>query len=175
MRRPPPKRSRQVARIERHLRLIALRETIATYGREPAMSVYELKQALRGTPGIETLTIGQAPNGNQIVTVGDQSFEIPVDAGAPEIAAALADDNPFIQPGITMTFTGFQPGAIKAAIEEAKAKAASDMHGAMANLAEAQTKAATVPAAVNQVAAKMAKEADDALQELASFTNGGPV
>ena len=73
-----------------------------------------------------------------------------------------------------MSITGFQPGAIRAAIDAAKQKSQGDLAAAMAKLAEAQTKAATVPDAINQVAAMMAKEADDALQELATFTNGGP-
>lgn len=74
----------------------------------------------------------------------------------------------------TMSFTGFQPGAIRAALDAAKQKSQGKLNAAMAKLAEAQTKAEAVPEAIHQVAAKMEKEADDALQELAQFTNGGP-
>lgn len=74
-----------------------------------------------------------------------------------------------------MSITGFQPGAIKAAINAAKQKSQDQLTAAMQKLADAQTKAQSVPDAIHQVAAQMEKEADDALQELATFTNGGPV
>lgn len=74
-----------------------------------------------------------------------------------------------------MSITGFQPGAIKAAIEAAKKNSQDQLSAAMTKLAAAQTKASTVPEAINQVAKAMEKEADDALQELAQFTNGGPL
>lgn len=72
-----------------------------------------------------------------------------------------------------MTISGFQPGAIKAAIEAAKLKSQTELQAAMDKLAVAQTKAAAVPEAIHKVAAQMTKEADDALHELATFTNGG--
>lgn len=74
-----------------------------------------------------------------------------------------------------MSITGFQPGAIRSAIEAAKKNSQDQLAAAMGKLAAAQTKAATVPEAINQVAKAMEKEADDALQELAQFTNGGPL
>lgn len=73
-----------------------------------------------------------------------------------------------------MSITGFQPGAIRAAIDAAKKKSQAELEAAMGKLADAQTKAASVPDAIHKVAAQMTKEADDALQELSSFTNGGP-
>lgn len=73
-----------------------------------------------------------------------------------------------------MSITGFQPGAIKAAIDAAKQKSQDQLTAAMQKLSDAQTKAQSVPDAIHQVAAQMEKEADDALQELATFTNGGP-
>jgi hypothetical protein len=87
----------------------------------------------------------------------------------------LVDSITALKPAETpMTITGIQPGAIRAAIDAAKQKSQSDMQAAMAKLADAQTKAASVPDAINKVAAQMSKEADDALQELATFTNGAP-
>jgi hypothetical protein len=79
-----------------------------------------------------------------------------------------------ITPENTMSITGLNPGAIKAAIEAAKQKSQDEMAVAMAAFTEAQNKAASVPVAINQVAAQMTKEADDALQELATFTKGAP-
>lgn len=74
-----------------------------------------------------------------------------------------------------MTITGYQPGSIKAAIDAAKQEAQDELNSALAALAEAKASAASVPVAIKQVAAQMKREADDALQELAGFTNGGPV
>ena len=37
----------------------------------PEMSVLELKAALRGVEGAETLTMSYAPNGNQLFHIGD--------------------------------------------------------------------------------------------------------
>lgn len=138
------------------------------------MSAHELKEDLRGMPGIEDLTISLAPNGNQLVTVAGKTVEVGPMASNDEIAAAL--QNPFIKTeNARMSITGFQPGAIKAAIDAAKQSSQDQLNQAMAKLAAAQTKAQSVPDAINQVALKMEKEADDALQELAQFTNGGPV
>lgn len=59
------------------------------------MGVYELKAALSDIPGIETLTVGRADNGNQILTVGDKSVEVGPMASVDEIRLAL--QNPFIR------------------------------------------------------------------------------
>jgi hypothetical protein len=139
----------------------------------PEMSAFELKQALRGVPGSEDLTISLNQNGNQTIHMGDKTLEVGPMASNDEIIAAL--QNPFIRTENTkMSITGFQPGAIKAAIDAAKQNSQDKLTAAMAKLAAAQTRAQSVPDAINEVAAKMEKEADDALQELATFTNGGP-
>lgn len=138
-----------------------------------AMSAYELREALRGTPGAETITIRTAENGNQIVTMAGKTFEFWPMATNDEISAALA--NPFIRTGDTnMSITGFQPGAVRAAIEAAQQGARDRQAQAMAKLAAAGVKAAGVADAIDQVSAQMEQEADDALAELAQFTNGGP-
>lgn len=139
------------------------------------MGLHETKNALSHVPGIDSLTMQYGAAGTQIFIMGDVKVELPADATNSDIAAALLA-NPFLSPtpGIPMTITGFQPGAIKAAIDAAKQKSQSQLADAMAKLSAAQEKAASVPAAIAQVAASMEKEADDALQELATFTNGGP-
>lgn len=76
---------------------------------------------------------------------------------------------------VSMSFTGFRPGAIRAAIDNAKRQAHADMDDAMGLLGDAQAKAAEVPAAIRGVAKAIRKEAEDGLQELATFTNGGPL
>ena len=57
------------------------------------MSAYELREALKGVPGSDTLTIGRAANGNQIITIGDKSLEFSPMASNDEIRIAL--QNPF--------------------------------------------------------------------------------
>lgn len=75
-----------------------------------------------------------------------------------------------------MSLTGYQPGAIKAAIDRAKQDSQAKVAEAMAKLAAAHTKAAEeVPEAIKLFAAKIDKEASDALQELAQYDNGAPV
>lgn len=73
-----------------------------------------------------------------------------------------------------MSITGYQPGSIKAKLDEIKAKAASRREGAWSKVAAADAKAAGVDAQLERVAAQIEKEADDALQEFATFTNGDP-
>jgi hypothetical protein len=144
--------------------------------RREQMGIHELQTSLRqsGTPGAESLTMQYGPAGVQNFIMGDVNVTLPPNASEADILAALS--NPFLYNASppNMSITGFQPGAIKAAIDAAKAKAKADMEAAMGKLAAASAKSATVPDAIAQVAASMEKEADDALQELATFTNGGP-
>lgn len=168
------------------LDLIALRLAIAAYRdrremaayklqrrNHPDMSAYELREAMRPFPGSESLTIRTAENGNQIVTMAGKDYEFWPMATNEEIMATLA--NPFIRTGETnMSITGFQPGAVKAAIEAAQQGARDRQAQAMAKLVAAGAKAAGVADAIDQVSAQIEKEADDALAELAQFTNGGP-
>ncbi|MDB5611340.1 MAG: hypothetical protein JWP25_8240 [Bradyrhizobium sp.] len=175
-----------VAWIVLRLDLIALRLGVAAYRKRRTMayqlqrrnhvdmSAQELREALRGTPGAESLTIITAANGNQVATMAGQTFEFWPMATNAEILETLS--NPFIRTGETnsMSITGFQPGAVKAAIEAAQQGARDRQAKSMARLAEAGAKAAGVADAIDQVSAKIEQEADDALAELAQFTNGGP-
>lgn len=74
----------------------------------------------------------------------------------------------------TMTIIGHQPGSIKAKLDSIRAKAEARRSGAMSKIDAADAKVAEVDAQLEQVAAQMEKEADAALQEFATFTNGGP-
>jgi hypothetical protein len=83
---------------EQDLNWFAARLSIAVYdtNREtPEMSAYELREALKGIPGSEDLTIGRSPNGNQIITIGDKTLEVSPMASNDEIILAL--QNPFIR------------------------------------------------------------------------------
>jgi hypothetical protein len=138
-----------------------------------AMSAYELREALRGTPGAETISVLTAANGNQIVNMAGKTYEFWPMATNDEISAALA--NPFIRTGDTnMSITGFQPGAVKAAIDAARQRARDGQAKSMERLAAAGAKAAGVNDAIDQISSQIEREADDALAELAQFTNGGP-
>lgn len=59
------------------------------------MSVLELKAAFKGIEGAEHLTVSYAPNGNQLIQIGDKTLEVGPMASNAEIAAAL--NNPFIR------------------------------------------------------------------------------
>jgi hypothetical protein len=73
-----------------------------------------------------------------------------------------------------MSITGFEPGAIQARLAAIKQGAADRRTAAMAKLDGADAKLASVDEAIEQYAAKIEKEADDALQEFAEHTNGAP-
>ena len=60
----------------------------------PEMSADELRDALKGMRGSESLTIGYAANGNQIVTMDGKTIEVGPMASNGEILAAL--QNPFV-------------------------------------------------------------------------------
>jgi hypothetical protein len=137
------------------------------------MSVHELKDALREMPGIEDLTVSYASNGNQIISLAGRTTEVGPMASNEEIAQALA--NPFIKSETSaMSITGYAPGAIQAKLDALKQKAAERRSQSMAKLDGADAKLASVDTAIEAYAAQLEKEADDALQEFAVHTNGGP-
>lgn len=129
-------------------------------------------------PGIDDLTM-QMVAGRQVFSINGASASVGSFASDSEIETAIRSISRLPPVNITeetkpMSITGFQPGALKAAIEAAQ-KAATDRRAqSMAKLAEAGAKTVAVADAIDAVSAKMAKEADAALQELAQFTNGGP-
>src|SRR6185503_20251498 len=61
----------------------------------PEMSVLELRAAFKGIEGSEALTMSYAPNGNQLIHIGDKTLEVGPMASNHEIATAL--QNPFIR------------------------------------------------------------------------------
>ena len=165
------------AYLDRHFfNWLAARVSIGLYDVQrmtPEMSTLELKAALRDIPDIDTLTVAYATNGNQLITVGGLTVEVGPMASNAEIRTALL--NPFIRTENTkMSVTGYRPGTIKAALDAAKAEAKAELDAAMGTLKEAQVKAAEVPAAIKAVAGQIRREAEDALQEFAQYTNGVP-
>lgn len=53
------------------------------------MGVQDLKESLSDIPGVTNLTVTYAPNGNQILHVGDKQIEVSPMASNEEIRAAL--------------------------------------------------------------------------------------
>ena len=149
----------------------AARLAIAVYdtnNESPEMAIWELRKAF---PGLQT--VSPTSDGTQVFHFEDRDLEVGPMASHDEIRTAL--ENPFIRTENTkMSVTGYKPGAIKAALEAAKKQAQEELTAAMGTLSEAQVKAAEVPAAIKAVAGQIKKEAEDALQEFAEYTNGGP-
>jgi hypothetical protein len=73
-----------------------------------------------------------------------------------------------------MSITGFEPGAIQARLDALKKRATARRAQSMSKLDAADAKVASVDYAIERVAAQIEKEADDAMQEFATHTNGGP-
>jgi len=169
---PVPEKSAAGFRVQDPLNRLRLSLLILELGQETRkMGATSDLRAHLGNPEVKIRFGGQ----KKFVTMGDQTHEFDQNATNDQIAHALnlkkinaATAEP------QMSFTGFQPGAIKAALATAKQKATADLTEAMGTLAEAQAKAAEVPAAIKQVAVQMKKEAEDALHEFAEFTNGAP-
>jgi hypothetical protein len=141
----------------------------------PEMSAYELRQALQGViPGSESLTISLSENGNQLINLGDKTLEVGPMASNDEIILAL--QNPWIRTENTkiMSISGYEPGAIRAKLEALKKNGKERRDAALARLDDAGAKHEAVSAEIEKVATQIEKEADAAIAEFASFTNGGP-
>lgn len=135
------------------------------------MSVQELRAALG--PEATNLTISYAPNGNQRLHVGDKIIEIGPMASTDEIRTAI--QNPTIRTENTkVSITGYEPGSIKAKLEALKTAGKQRRDAALAKLDEAGSRHEAVSAEIEVIAKAIEKEADDALAEFATFTNGAP-
>jgi uncharacterized phage infection (PIP) family protein YhgE len=94
---------------------------------------------------------------------GDQVLEVNWNKKSPEVKLA--------------SITGFEPGAIRAKLDDLKKKTRERRTQSLARLDAAHEKVASVDAEIEKVAAQIEKEANDGLQEFAEFTNfppGGP-
>ncbi|MCK1479313.1 hypothetical protein IVB27_32385 [Bradyrhizobium sp. 197] len=137
------------------------------------MSYRDLREAFRDIPGVETLQVSRAENGNQIITIENRSVEVGPMASNDEIRFALL--NPWIRTENTrMSITGYEPGTIQAKLADIKQKAADRRAASMAKLDAALAKTATVDDQLEAEASRIEKEADAALHEFAAFTNGSP-
>ena len=73
-----------------------------------------------------------------------------------------------------MSISGYEPGSIRARMEALKKSGKDRRDQAIAKLEGAGKKHEDVSAEIERVAAQIEKEAEDALQEFAEFSNGGP-
>lgn len=127
--------------------------------------LWELVDEMNDLPGVLSMSIGHT---KRFLHLADRTVEVPLTATADEIRAALQDKT-------TMSITGLQSGAFQAKLAEMKQKIAEAQNQGLAKVEAAQSQAAAkVSAAIDGVVAKVDKEVEDALQEFAQFTNGGP-
>lgn len=73
-----------------------------------------------------------------------------------------------------MSISGYEPGAIRDKLASLKQAGKARRDAALAKLEDAGKKHEQVSEEIERVAAAIEKEADDAIQEFASFTNGAP-
>lgn len=171
---------------ENDLRWFAARLSIAVEDtkRFGGMSVHELKQALRAVPGVESLTLGYAPNGNELVTIAGRTIEVSPGTSNEAIALEFAGTPlpppvPYAPQGKPMTTTAPAPGSfaasIRALMDDARAGVAQARADGLAKVGEAVGKLGDAKAAVTHVAGTMAKtiedEAADVLAELGQISN----
>lgn len=158
---------------QQHLDWFAARLSIAVYDVNritPEMSVLELRAAFKGIEGSESLTMSYAPNGNQLIHIGDKTLEVGPMASNDEIAVAL--QNPFIRTENTkMSITGIRPGDVKGILQKVRDRQA----GSLAKVGELATKSEEVAQAMDGVTSAGIRELDDTLAELGQFSNLGPV
>lgn len=74
-----------------------------------------------------------------------------------------------------MSISGYQPGSIRDRLNALKEQGRKRRDEAIAKLDDAGKKHEAVSAEIERVAGQLEKEADDALQEFAEFSNGPAV
>jgi hypothetical protein len=170
--------------------LIAIEDTRKFGG----MSVHELKQALRDVPGAESLTLGYAPNGDELVTIAGRTVSVRPGASNAEIALAFrepATSTPNVTvtplppiayaPAPTRTITMSTPtkgsfaAGLKAMMDEARAGIQQARADGVAKVGEAVGKLNDAKVATTKVAANIVStiesEAADVMAELGQISN----
>jgi hypothetical protein len=160
------------------------------------MSVHELKQALRDIPGAESLTLGYASSGNELVTIAGHTIEVNPGTSSAEIALAFRDPvmstpNVTVTPlppvdyvpapttRTTKTMSTPNPGSfaagLKAMMDEARAGIAQARADGVAKVGEAVGKLNDAKVATTKVAANIVStiesEAADVMAELGQISN----
>jgi mevalonate kinase len=135
------------------------------------MSVQDLKEALRHVPGIETLTIRQGSDGDQIVSIRGRAVSLKADATPAEIEAAFATPlppNQFVTTRQAMSITG--ASSLKAKFEAAKARKAAIEQRAENAVKQYNDAGDIAEGAIK----KLEDDAQALLAEVKDFSNGAP-
>lgn len=183
---------------ENDMRWFAARLSIAVeeVRRFKRMSVHEMRQALRDIPGAESLTIGPAENGDELVTIAGRTVAVRPGATHEEIALAFREPamstpnvtvTPLPEPvayapattrNSTMTTTPAPGGfaaEIRAMLDEARAGVTQARANGRAVVGDAVAKLHEAKTATEYVASKMAAtihdEAASVLAELGQISN----
>jgi hypothetical protein len=108
----------------------------------------------------------------RVQRLGSQSFMPTEDELAPLPNPWTQPEPPEREP---MSITGLQSGAFKEELAKMKQKLLDEQMQGLAQINGAsQEAAAKIQAATSGAAAKIKSEVEDAMQEFAEFTNGGP-
>lgn len=144
----------------------------------------DLREALKDTiPGASSLTV-RLGNGLQHITLNGKTVTVGANAAMADIQESLAKIDqatvetpvPEVKPAVSApTVSGYRPGMIRAAIDQARKAQQAELDAAMSEFLAVQEQAAMIPDAIRHMTAKVKQETQDALQELAEFTNGGPL
>ena len=150
-----------------------LEQAVLRLSRE-SMSVQDLKEALRDIPGASDLTVSYARNGDQVIHLAGKRVEVGPMASNDEIRTAL--QNPFVPRATTnMSVTGLQSGAFQSKLAEMRKRIANSQTAGLAKIDAVMSDGEKkLEAAAEGVAKQAQSEVDNALQEFATMTNGGP-
>lgn len=150
------------------------------------MSVHELKEYLRDVPGVESLTMGYAPNGNLLVTIAGRTVEVSPTTSNAEIAISFREPTmstplPTVafsirtEPMSTPTAPGSFAASLKAMMDEARAGIAQARADGAAKVGDAVSKLNEAKTATLHVAGTIAStiedEAADVMRELGQISN----
>lgn len=159
-------------------RLLFAIEDVKRYG---GMSVHELKQALSAVPGVESLTLGYAPNGNELVTIAGRTVEVSPGASNEDIALAFRGGTPiptvsFVAPPIqsqtrtkSMSITGAAPAVLS--IKDLITNSRQTVKAAHDKLIANAGKVNDAAAALNGLGDDLGKEGDDLMAMIGQFKN----
>lgn len=161
-------------------RLLFAIEDVKRFG---GMSVHELKQALSAVPGVESLTLGYAPNGNELVTIAGRTVEVSPGASNEDIALAFRGGQTtpiptvaFVAPPIppqtrtkSMSITGAAPAALS--IKDLIANSRQTVKAAHDKLIANAGKVNDAAAALNGLGDDLGKEGDDLMAMIGQFKN----
>lgn len=130
------------------------------------LSLADLRKAFADVPGGENV-FPYWDNGALYVTLNGKTLRFGEIATLDQIKRAF--EAPRTK---SMSISGYEPGSIKAKLEALKVAGKNRRDAALSKLDDAGKKHEAVSTEIEAIAGQIEKEADDALQEFAQFTNG---